>query len=390
MLNKKLIFVSENNNNKFINITCNQDNTFTAEWGRVGGTPNYTTYPESKFNSYYNSKIKKGYEDITDLVKESDKSSEWDIKDRYVKNLVEDLLKAANQNISDNYTLADNVTQTQIDKVQELLDETNQYINDEPIKVDNVNHSLLEIYKTIPRKMKNTKDFLIYENTTKDTLVNMLQNEQQMLDTLSSQVVLKNNDKECLKLEDFGISIERASDKDLEIITKKTDFRLKHHKVWKVTNFKTEKDFNPNKIKTKLLYHGSITANYWSILTNGLKIRPQGVPTTGSMFGNGIYGANKAAKSIGYTSLSGSRWARGSSKKAYLCIFEFATGKELDVMENKTKYWDSYMSDIDEQYIKDRGYDSVFAQAGTSLRNDEFIIYNSNQCTIRYIIEITE
>jgi poly [ADP-ribose] polymerase len=35
-------------------------------------------------------------------------------------------------------------------------------------------------------------------------------------------------------------------------------------------------------------------------------IRPSGAVYTGSMFGDGIYFADKAAKSIGYSSLSGS------------------------------------------------------------------------------------
>ena len=43
--------------------------------------------------------------------------------------------------------------------------------------------------------------------------------------------------------------------------------------------------------------------------------------------------ADKARKSIGYTSLGGSYWANGNDDKAYLCIFEFATGKELKVFD---------------------------------------------------------
>lgn len=34
-----------------------------------------------------------------------------------------------------------------------------------------------------------------------------------------------------------------------------------------------------------------------------------------------LYFATKARKSIGYTSLSGSRWASGSNNVAYLAIF---------------------------------------------------------------------
>lgn len=33
-------------------------------------------------------------------------------------------------------------------------------------------------------------------------------------------------------------------------------------------------------------------------------------------------------------------------------------------------------------------YDSVFAQRGVSLLKNEFIVYNSAQCTVRYMVRI--
>ena len=34
------------------------------------------------------------------------------------------------------------------------------------------------------------------------------------------------------------------------------------------------------------------------------------------------------------------------------------------------------------------GYDSVYAQGGADLRNDEFIIYEAEKCTVKYLVEI--
>ena len=34
------------------------------------------------------------------------------------------------------------------------------------------------------------------------------------------------------------------------------------------------------------------------------------------------------------------------------------------------------------------GYDSVHAHAGSSLYNDEYIVYNLSQVTIKYLIEL--
>ena len=175
---------------------------------------------------------------------------------------------------------------------------------------------------------------------------------------------------------------------DKELIRKKTDFKLTNHRVFKISNKATESVFNPDKLDTKLLYHGSRNENFLSILQTGLKIRPKGVQTTGSMFGDGIYAANKARKSIGYTSLRGSYWASGHSNRAYLAIFEFATGKEWKVLHNAS--WSSWMGRIDEKQVKSKGFNSVFAEGGADLRNDEYIVYNSNQATIRYLIELRE
>ena len=97
-----------------------------------------------------------------------------------------------------------------------------------------------------------------------------------------------------------------------------------------------------------------------------------------------MYFANKAQKSIGYTSLSGSYWARGTAGQAFLALYEVNTG-----VEYRTKVRESWMSNLDERGLKSRGqYDSLYAQGGADLINDEFIVYNQDPSTIRYIVEI--
>jgi poly [ADP-ribose] polymerase len=98
-------------------------------------------------------------------------------------------------------------------------------------------------------------------------------------------------------------------------------------KVYKVVNNKTQVKFDKNlekaSVKKKRLYwHGSRNENWFNILQTGLLIRPSGAVHTGSMFGDGIYFADKAQKSIGYTSLRGSYWAHGGDNKAFLALFD--------------------------------------------------------------------
>ena len=33
-------------------------------------------------------------------------------------------------------------------------------------------------------------------------------------------------------------------------------------------------------------------------------------------------------------------------------------------------------------------YDSLFAEGGIDLRNNEYIVYNQAQCTVKYLVEI--
>lgn len=389
-MKKNLICVTPNNNNKFYNMTDMGDGTFQVEYGRVGATSTKTSYSISLWDKKYNEKLKKGYIDISESLSQDIKKASLDIEDKDVKDLISYLMSCAKQSIKSNYEVSlDNISEVQINKVQELLDNLNTAaLNKTP--ADLINRDLQKIYTTIPRKMSDTRAFFLESNYTTQYLLELLQEEQNRLNTLRSQVNLntQTSKADSISLESLGFDCRLATQEERDFIAANTDFRVSNHRIFRITNQETEKLFNPDKLKTKLLYHGSRNENYLSILQTGLKIRPKGVQLTGSMFGNGIYAANKARKSIGYTSLRGSYWASGSSNKAYLAIFEFATGKEWDLLGKESyKYW---MGKIDYSQVRSNNCDSVFAKGGVDLRNDEYIVYNSNQCTIRYLIELME
>jgi poly [ADP-ribose] polymerase len=105
------------------------------------------------------------------------------------------------------------------------------------------------------------------------------------------------------------------------------------------------------------------------------------------MFGSqAIYFANKARKSIGYTSLKGSHWAGGAEGRAYLSLFDVAVDREWDLLKGQS--WSSWMGRIDQARVNEEGYDTVFCRGGADLRNDEHVIYDSSRCKIRYLIEL--
>lgn len=385
----KLICVTANNNNKYYYMEDLHNGNFKVSYGRVGGSETILTYPISLWDKKYNEKLKKGYIDVTEKITAVKKTGELDISDPDVKDLISFLMSEAKQSIKRDYQIsAESVTQEQLNEVQNIIDLLSSKIKDEKmISKDIINNYLKEIYSIIPRKMTDTRNFFL-NSVNIPFLTELLQSEQSRLDTLKSQVNINQVASNGITLEELGFTCDLASEEDKDMIRKNTDFKLTNHRVFKISNKETEATFNPNHLETKLLYHGSRNENFLSILQTGLKIRPKGVQTTGSMFGDGIYAANKARKSIGYTSLRGSYWASGHSNRAYLAIFEFATGKEWNLLDNQS--WSGWMSRIDESQVKSKGCDSVFAKGGVDLRNDEYVVYNSNQCTIRYLIELKE
>ncbi|KAF2885557.1 hypothetical protein ILUMI_20625, partial [Ignelater luminosus] len=81
-----------------------------------------------------------------------------------------------------------------------------------------------------------------------------------------------------------------------------TRFELELLEVFTVKRQEEEKRFKPfQKLSNrKLLWHGSHTTNFASILSQGLCIAPPEAPVTGYMFGKGIYFADMVSKSAKY------------------------------------------------------------------------------------------
>ena len=121
-------------------------------------------------------------------------------------------------------------------------------------------------------------------------------------------------------------------------------------------------------------------------MDSGLVLRPANAVITGKMFGYGLYFADKAKKSYGYTSGRGSYWARGSSNRAFMTLYDVHLGNSL-----KIKHHESWCYDLTESKLKARGdYDSLFALGGADLRNNEYIVYNQSQCTARFFVELRD
>ncbi len=426
----KLIHVSvdngkTDNSNKVYIMEELSDGRIKCEYGRVGKNLVTEYKPSNKWDSVLKQKLSKtkNYTDVTELLVTKEeviddttpKDNKVDaIKDAMVKKLVEELMAFANKSIQKNYKVTQEaVSEQQVNAAQDVITQIRGMVNI-GVDIKHVNDLLIRLYTIIPRRMDNVKDHLM-SPITKATLSDaqrIVDNEQSALDTMAGQVQLikqqkeaaekakadavatkgkKTKAKEVTILDQMGLSIEVENDKDtLDLIKKLMGSNASQmKKVYKVVNNKTQVKFDTHysnaEVKKKRLYwHGSRNENWFNILQTGLLIRPSGAVHTGSMFGDGIYFADKAQKSIGYTSLRGSYWAHGGDNKAFLALFDVQVGKQKEILHHSSSCYS-----LSDKVLKKEGYDSVFAKGGADLRNNEYIIYKGEQCTVSHLIEIS-
>ena len=397
----RLIMITTANNNKYYNMFDNGDGTFTVKYGRVGAYEQTRSYSISQWYKKYNEKINKGYQDVTDLqedliIVEKKKDNTYkEIQNKVVSELVDKLQSLAKATVDENYKVKANaVTQKMVDTAQELLDSLVDFKG----TVDEFNEQLIKLFTIIPRKMGNVNEYLIRDI---DDIQYKITEEADILDTMRGQVYVKDistqddNDtpqNDMTILEALGLEIEEVTDDEIQMIKDlMNESKNKFRRAWKVTNIKTQKRFDDfvkkeNIKDTRLLFHGSRSENFWSILQTGLVLRPTNAIITGKMFGYGVYYSPHCQKSIGYTSLNGSYWARGNNHTAYMALFDVAYGVPYDVYSFESKYYNLNYENL--QGFK-KGANCLHAHKDKGmLRNDEIVVYKEEQMTIKYLIEI--
>ena len=166
-----------------------------------------------------------------------------------------------------------------------------------------------------------------------------------------------------------------------------------------------------NKVKErKLLWHGSGVTNFIGILTQGLKIAPPEAPSTGWMFGKGVYFADCFAKSSGYSSPMFS-YDLNDSKFGNTCLIllcEVVVGKSQELFganceANKLPKGCLSTKGIGQQEPDPKG--SIYTPNGTEvplgalkqnefpvntysyLTYNEYIVYDISQIRLKYLIE---
>lgn len=383
----ELVYVSSNNNNKYYKMFENADGTWTAKYGRVGYAEQVMTYQRGQWDKKYKEKLRKGYKDITSFRADEKTSDFINIDNSNINSFISTLHRYSKETVAKNYTIsASSVTLNQVNEAQKCID---QLVNATSVfknNLDEINKLLLELYTIIPRHMNNVKNYLLRDIHDRTWISNCITSEQDLLDTMRQQVELHKVDNKASTtlLDALGIQLWEIDNKEHQLISNLLgENKNQYIQAFRVLNSKNETAYNDLQMSNEsLLWHGSRNPNWLNILKTGLLIKPAGIMTTGSMFGNGIYFANKARKSIGYTSLSGSYWANGNDAKGYLALYSVKLGTSYITQDSL------HIRDLNHLRKQYGAYDSVYAKAGRNLYNDELIIYMPAQCSIRYIVEL--
>lgn len=405
-----LVQVNEQaNNNKFYEITENDDNTVSVRYGRVGGKEMEKNYGYQKnFWSLVDEKLRKGYEDRTalhaDVQKTSGLTEELSyqpVEDEKVQELLDLLISSSREFMQKNYTVkGTEVTQKMIDEAQADLNSLSTIAsNSSPFSLYQFNEKLKELFTDVPRKMNKVADYLAQTEFDFDKII---QRETEMLDNLRG-IVMQTKDvsketKDTTVLEACGLDIRPVTyaeeDQILSHLGKDYDGRdveNRYRQAFAVENHATraayeayKQEHHISKRDVKLFYHGSKVENWYSIAKTGLLLNPK-AQVTGKMFGRGLYFAPECRKSLNYMDTSGSHWNGGTRDTGYCAVYAVAVGKAYE----PTKILGSnfYGSDLP------KGYDSVFASKHNphlGLRNDEYIVYDQSACTIKYLMEISK
>lgn len=355
---------------------------------------------------------------VSKKISSSTKESFTSLDDQEVQEFLDFLRSYQEEFLQQSFTMSvTDVSDERLEAASKILQQMVTAVEDlknggNGISVSMFNDLRHKLHMKIPRAIANVR---------KDDAKRKTEFEEKVKEDLSfyeffkEQVEMARSEKKTFKsqtiLKAFDLQMSVLKDKD-EIKRIKDMMggnRSQVSRIFAVNNNKTEKFFNNYCKKKNLslenggvteLFHGSGTENWWSIFANGLYLKPEalGITICGKAFGHGIYFANKAQKSIGYTSYCGSYWKGGNDNKAYLAIFKVATGEVYDIYGENKGVPDNYK----QLQEKHPGADCTWAFSksrcsNSYLQNEEIIVYTDSsinnekelsQATIEYIIEI--
>ncbi|XP_033123730.1 poly [ADP-ribose] polymerase 2-like [Anneissia japonica] len=180
-----------------------------------------------------------------------------------------------------------------------------------------------------------------------------------------------------------------------------------HYKLEVMDVFEMEKEGEKDRFKDvgnrMLLWHGSRLTNFAGIMSKGLRIAPPEAPVTGYMFGKGVYFADMSSKSANYC------FATSSKDVAFMLLCEVALGTPNELLaadyradklphgKHSVKGLGKMAPDATKSHVMSDGTvvplgksndTGVVNPSGYTLNYNEYIVYNTSQIKMRYLIKL--
>jgi hypothetical protein len=288
----------------------------------------------------------------------------------------------------------------QIEKAQSILNQISALIGKSDVSAtDKINQLSSLFYTSIPSAQSKLRPI----NTVAD-----VSDKSDLLDLLSNLCYMsKGVDKDVMeRYSKLETNLSHVTDPEtLDIIHRYMNSNvgathkmlLKVQSVYEIDKPKEKQSYRKwDSLHNKqLLWHGTRLANAVGILTTGFRINPVGVPTTGKMFGNGLYFANSSTKSAGYLGM----YQKGQGIM-FLC--EIALGNMYDRIQGEHIISLPYgknstrgVGRVRPDPLSHVDMDDVTVPignlvdsgiAGCALQYDEFIVYDTSQIRMRYAV----
>lgn len=417
---------TKNNNNKFYHVTLDDANVVTKRWGRVGaeGASSVETTGKIGYERAIKSKEKKGYKvspivstgvtvksSINHLDEVAKKFLSKDSGDSLISNLIDRLIASNQHQIMEQSggmikITDDGTVKTALGVVDLCSINSARDLIGEMQKKKTGQTKLLEDYLTlIPQNIGYRRgweeDFLKTENFAKQMdFLKQLEDSVQWRNT-TAQVTTDDEDKFDIDAHKdlFRMNLAKISDsgKDFDRINKMfketrnnmhTSRNLKLVNVYAVEDVKGKEAYEAAQKKygnVRELWHGTKASNVLSILTKGLFVpnAGSGIPVTGRMFGDGVYFSDQSTKSLNYANgyWDGSR----TSQNCFMLLNDVVMGHEY-----RPQRWDYNSLRQAHKGVGTSGkpYQSISVRGGTcNVRNNEMIIWNTDQVAVRYLCE---
>jgi poly [ADP-ribose] polymerase len=410
-----------NNNNKFYEITWNDDDSVTARYGRNGdnGVTEHKGHGETAFLKVFKAKTSasKGYKQVDVLT-----GTDSGIPTGGVSKVTESLAEIAKRDISNNNpvmaalldklakinkyelmkstgdkidivdgvvrTVLGPITLSAVGEARSELIKLSKFVETEDYGDEYgslLNQYLSIIPQAVPRKRGWDKEFFGKVSSLASQSALLDQIETSITNYKPAPVVDNGVQKEVARV--FGHSLEIVEDgATIDRITKfyKDNMNRSHQcahlklkRIYKVSNPDTEARYKTALQRVgneKQLWHGTRAFNVLSILKGGLIIPTSagGYHITGRMFGDGLYFSDQSTKSLNYA--YGYWGGGGREENCFMFLADVAMGKHFTPSNPIQRI--------------PAGYDSCFAIGGRSgVQNNEMIVYSLDQANLGYLCE---